>query len=657
MNVVDMARERFSIKVFLIFVIFIFVISASFTGFFVKRQREALHDTLINKGSLLVRLLAHNSRIGVFSENQDLLKVPVDGISEQESVLKVVVYNLDGKLLAKKNTMHRKAAGSAEMLSVSDQDLELFRKRFRNSTSSFFQESGEVVEFWAPVLAGTRVETEESLFLGLQPSEKKEWMIGFVGISLDKQLLNQQMKDLLLQSIVLGSIFIFIGSGATYIVVKGITRPLNHLTDSVKALGMGGTVEKVPVETKDEVGKLAQSFNTMAESLKKREEEKGLLEEQLRHAQKMEAIGTMAGGIAHDFNNILTTIIGYGHLLHLQIEDNQTLKYHVDQILVSAERAANLTQSLLAFSRKQLIKLRPTDLNHVVLKVEKLLTRLIREDIEIRLNLTKETLTLMADSGQIDQALMNLVTNARDAMPNGGIITISTEALTVSQESFKGRNGARPGRYAALTVSDTGCGMDEKIKERIFDPFFTTKEVGKGTGLGLSMIYGIIKQHEGFIDVITEVGKGTSFRMFFPLSSIEVELHEKGTQGQPRGGTETILIAEDDTSVRKLAKEVLERFGYTVIEAVHGDDAVKVFGENKDLVDLVLLDVVMPKRNGKQVWDDIRMKKPEMKSIFISGYTYDIIHQKGIIKGEINFVSKPISPDELLRNVREVLDS
>ncbi|HNR11753.1 MAG TPA: HAMP domain-containing protein, partial [Thermodesulfobacteriota bacterium] len=432
MNVVDMARERFSIKVFLIFVIFIFVISASFTGFFVKRQREALHDTLINKGSLLVRLLAHNSRIGVFSENQDLLKVPVDGISEQESVLKVVVYNLDGKLLAKKNTMHRKAAGSAEMLSVSDQDLELFRKRFRNSTSSFFQESGEVVEFWAPVLAGTRVETEESLFLGLQPSEKKEWMIGFVGISLDKQLLNQQMKDLLLQSIVLGSIFIFIGSGATYIVVKGITRPLNHLTDSVKALGMGGTVEKVPVETKDEVGKLAQSFNTMAESLKKREEEKGLLEEQLRHAQKMEAIGTMAGGIAHDFNNILTTIIGYGHLLHLQIEDNQTLKYHVDQILVSAERAANLTQSLLAFSRKQLIKLRPTDLNHVVLKVEKLLTRLIREDIEIRLNLTKETLTLMADSGQIDQALMNLVTNARDAMPNGGIITISTEALTVS---------------------------------------------------------------------------------------------------------------------------------------------------------------------------------------------------------------------------------
>lgn len=648
-------REKFSIKVFVIFTLFIFIISASFTVFFISLQSGSLRDTLIRKGNLLTQTLAHNTRIGVFSESENLLKDPVEGVFAQEEVLKVSIYNLEGRLLAEKKSVGHRAP-RIDYQSAGDE----YRKvldRLRESHASFYQENGPTITFWSPVLAGKGLETEESLYFGNGSSGKKEWMIGFVGIVMDKELLNRQVNDLLMKSVFLGIIFMVIGSGVTFLVVKGITRPLNRLTDSVKALGMGGTVQKVPVETSDEVGKLAQSFNTMAESLKKREEEKELLEEQLRHAQKMEAIGTLAGGIAHDFNNILTTIVGYGHLLQLQMAESEGLKYYVHQILVSAERAANLTQSLLAFSRKQLIRLRPVNLNHVITNVEKLLARLIREDIEIKLNLTSEPLTLMADPGQIDQALMNLVTNARDAMSGGGIITIATESLTVDREFSKGRNRLQPGRYGVLKVIDTGCGMDEQTRGRIFDPFFTTKEVGKGTGLGLSMIYGIVKQHDGFIDVASEPGKGTTFEILLPLSDVEVEAKVERSQDLPVGGTETILIAEDDRNVRKLAKEVLERSGYTVIEAYNGDDAVRRFEESENTIDLVLLDVVMPKMNGKEVWDYIRAKKPDSKAIFISGYTYDIIHQKGIVKDEINFVSKPISPDALLRNVREVLDA
>jgi PAS domain S-box-containing protein len=383
--------------------------------------------------------------------------------------------------------------------------------------------------------------------------------------------------------------------------------------------------------------------------------ERRKLEEQLRQAQKMDAIGTLAGGIAHDFNNILTAVTGYGTLVRMQLRENDPLRNDVDEILSSTKRAANLTRSLLAFSRKQVISPQPVDLNDIVVHIGKLLRRLIGEDIELRTTLANERLPILADRGQMEQVVMNLAANARDAMPQGGLLVIKTEHVEVGPKLTGTYDFIKPGRYAVISVSDTGKGMDEKTRLRIFEPFFTTKEVGKGTGLGLSIVYGIIKQHDGQITVYTEPGKGTTFKIFLNLITGEVDRAPNGAPSFPAGGTETILVAEDDPSVRRLTRNVLEKFGYTVIEAVDGEDAVRKFRENTNAIQLVVLDVVMPRMNGKQVYDEITRIRPGIRVLFSSGYTAEIINQKGALEEGIQLISKPVDPRTLLSKVREVL--
>lgn len=280
------------------------------------------------------------------------------------------------------------------------------------------------------------------------------------------------------------------------------------------------------------------------------------LEEQLRQSQKMEAVGQLAGGVAHDFNNILTAIIGYGNLLQMKIKEDDPLRVNIEQILSSSERAANLIRSLLAFSRKQIMNPKPVNLNEIVERVTKLLARLIGEDIELKTFLTDKDFTVMADSSHIEQVLMNLATNARDAMPDGGLLTIGTEAVKIDEEFIKAHAYGKPGEYALISISDTGAGMDEKTKDKIFEPFFTTKEVGKGTGLGLAMVYGIIKQHDGYIHVYSEPNEGTTFRIYLPVIESEVEEIKQKDLQSVEGGTETVLVAEDDASVRGLIKGV-----------------------------------------------------------------------------------------------------
>jgi PAS domain S-box-containing protein len=383
------------------------------------------------------------------------------------------------------------------------------------------------------------------------------------------------------------------------------------------------------------------------------------LEEQLRQSQKMEAIGTLAGGIAHDFNNILTAIIGYAGLLKTGVGQDDLLREYVDEMMVSCERASLLTQSLLAFSRKQVISPKPVDLNKVIKKVKALLMRVIGEDIELRTILADRDLVVMADVGQVEQVLMNLAANARSAMPDGGVLSIGTEALELDNEFTKAHGYGIPGLYALVSVTDTGHGMDEKTKERIFEPFFTTREVGKGTGLGLAMVYGIIKQHEGYITTYSELGKGTTFKIYLPLIQAEAEVTEPvaetATSGQP-GGSETILLAEDDSEVRKITRNILEGSGYRVIEAVDGEDAVNKFLLNKDKIQLLIFDVIMPKKSGKEAYEEVKKLAPGVKALFTSGYTADIIHRKGILEEGINFIAKPVAPDILLKKMREVLD-
>ncbi|MEA5112957.1 MAG: PAS domain S-box protein [Geobacteraceae bacterium] len=378
------------------------------------------------------------------------------------------------------------------------------------------------------------------------------------------------------------------------------------------------------------------------------------LEEQLLQAQKMEAIGQLAGGIAHDFNNILTAITGYVFLLGMKVE-NEELKKHVDQIRLASERAAALTDSLLAFSRKQIICLQPLSINTVLKKAEKFLSRLIREDIEIRMELCPEELIILGDETKLEQIVINLVTNARDAMPRGGILTISTEHKHMDMELQPSTAIDKEMDYLLLSVSDTGVGIDERTRDRIFEPFFTTKEVGKGTGLGLAIVYEIIRQLNGYVDITSEQGLGTSIGIYLPLvqeSSKESAYIQLAT---PERGAETILIAEDDPDARRFIKTVLEEFGYTVIEAFDGKDVVEKFTNNSERIQCVILDIIMPKQSGKDAHNEIIKIRPDVKTLFLSGYTGEFLSGEGILEEGLHFLPKPVAPWLLLEKVRELL--
>ncbi len=378
------------------------------------------------------------------------------------------------------------------------------------------------------------------------------------------------------------------------------------------------------------------------------------LEAQLRQAQKMEAIGTLAGGIAHDFNNLLTVLTGYATLLQMKTEKDNPLRIYVDQILTASQKAANLTQSLLSFSRKQPISLIPLNLNNLIKNAEGILKRLLTEDIVLKTNLSSQDLVILADATQIDQVMFNLATNARDAMKKGGVLTIETKHAYLDDEFARISRFGVQGEYALLSVSDTGCGMDDATKEKIFDPFFTTKDTGKGTGLGLSTVYGIVTQHNGHIHVYSIQGRGSTFDIYFPAA--QQNASEKALALEEiRGGTETLLIAEDNEQLRCLIKEVATKKGYSLIEAVDGEDAVNKFMKHRDEIDLALFDVVMPKKNGKEAYEEIRKMRPDLKVLFVSGYTRDVVLDKGV-NDAVDFVSKPILPYELLHKLRDILD-
>ncbi len=380
------------------------------------------------------------------------------------------------------------------------------------------------------------------------------------------------------------------------------------------------------------------------------------LEEQLNQAQKMEAVGTLTGGIAHDFNNILTAVLGYANILKKKLLHDEALAAVTDHIAAAAKRGANLTKSLLAFSRKQAITPGPVDLNEIVAGVEKLLLRIIGEDVELITTAAAGDLTVMADRGQTEQILMNLCSNARDAMPNGGILTIATERADLDDHAVRELGTGKPGSYGLLVVSDTGTGMDERTREKIFDPFYTTKEVGKGTGLGLSIVYGIVKQHGGFVEVASKPGDGSVFRVYLPMALFPASALQPPAASAPAGGSETVLVAEDSPEVLRMASSALRDAGYQVIEAVDGEDAQHQYAANRERVQLLLLDVIMPKKNGREVYDAAAKVRPDIKVLFTSGYTADILDSKHVLAEGHDFLSKPFLPEELVAAVRTALD-
>ena len=380
------------------------------------------------------------------------------------------------------------------------------------------------------------------------------------------------------------------------------------------------------------------------------------LEEQFRHTQKMDAIGRLAGGVAHDFNNLLTAIMGYSGLLSPTFDGSDPRRAQIEQITKAGERATALTAQLLAFSRKQVLQPRLLDLNSAIENVSNMLRRLIGEDIELVNKLDPDLTSVMADPGHIDQVLMNLAVNARDAMNRGGILTIETAKVQLDSECAGLHVDVPAGKYAMLAVSDTGCGMDQATKARVFDPFFTTKEQGKGTGLGLSTVYGIVKQSGGHISVTSEVGRGSSFKIYLPL------FEERATQTKRRSisnirpfGSETILLVDDEESVRGIVRIVLESIGYTVIEAESAEDALQQAQLHHE-IDLLLTDVGMPQMDGRALAASLTAKRPMMKVLYLSGYADPATLEMGLLGDGMSFLQKPFSPAGLARKVREVLD-
>jgi PAS domain S-box-containing protein len=414
--------------------------------------------------------------------------------------------------------------------------------------------------------------------------------------------------------------------------------------------GHDAVIETRSFPLKDAAGSVTAAIEIMNDVTEKRK-----LENQLYQAQKMEAIGTLAGGVAHDFNNILSAIVGYSSLLQMKLRPEDPLSVYVNQVLDATERAGVLTKSLLAFSRKQVVEMLPVDLNEVVGAFRKILERLIGEDIAVQLSCSPAPLVVEADKGQLEQVLMNLATNARDAMPRGGVLRIATGPVVIDGQSMKAYAIGAPGAYACLTVSDTGNGMEAAVLEHIFEPFFTTKDLHKGTGLGLSIVYGIIARHGGAIKVYSEPGQGTIFKVYLPLSCREMR-HDgpERAAALPRGN-ETILLVEDEESVRVVSAALLREFGYTVIEAIDGEDGLRAFREHLDHIALVISDLIMPKMNGREAFEVMKRMRPGVKVIFTSGYTADIITQKGLLDQGAAFITKPLNPAELLKKIRDVL--
>lgn len=427
-----------------------------------------------------------------------------------------------------------------------------------------------------------------------------------------------------------------------------IIRPENHLPEiylEVTAFAMANNDEEA-----------ATTVLILRDTTFKRQEEneKKALQAQLIQAQKMEVVGRLAGGIAHDFNNILNAILGYSELALLDLPEDNPAYNSIKIIQSSGERAARLVRQLLAFSRKQILKIEPVNINQIVCDLTKMLSRLIGEDVQLQLHLSPASGEVMADAGQLEQILLNLAVNARDAMPTGGQLSISTDLANIESDSpYLEMN---PGRYVTVSITDSGIGMDQQTMDQIFEPFFTTKEIGKGTGLGLATVFGIIKQHQGHITVESHLGHGTTFTLFLPeASSSNYSAAKTITTPQTMAhGDEIILVVEDDSSFRNLLIEVLSQLHYSIIAAPDGTEAIRLIEERSLPIDLLLTDVVLPGKNGRQVAEAFNKKYPSAKVLFMSGYTDDILSPYGIHR--INFIQKPFSPLALTIKIRQILD-
>jgi len=445
-----------------------------------------------------------------------------------------------------------------------------------------------------------------------------------------------------------GLLALLIGSALVYFISDRFTRPLRNLLVGVAALEGGDFRYPLDVRGSDEAAQLTSAFDRMRDSLQKSQES-------LLRAARMEALGQLAGGVAHDFNNLVTIINGYAELVLAKVDPEGGLVRYLNEIKKAGTRASALTRQLLAFSRKQVLEMHPLDLNAVLTNMHKMLRVLIGEDVELTIGQAASLPDINGDVGQVEQVVMNLAANARDAMPRGGKLTIETAVVTIDAPQREGAAELRPGTYVLLAVSDTGTGIDHEVQRHIFEPFYTTKEVGKGTGLGLATVYGITRQSGGVISVYSELGQGTTFKIYFPAMLEKTKLLEKPKPAVALSrGTETLLLVEDEDAVRSLAREALEMHGYRVLDAKDGTAALEVARAHGDAIQLLITDVVMPGMSGVDLAERLVAARPGLRVLYMSGYTERAIVNHGV-DAQMAFLQKPFTPNGLVQRVQEVL--
>lgn len=635
-------RASFRAKVFSFTLAFVVALSIIFPAYFMNYEIKDNREALIKQGMILVNLLAHSARLPVFSGNLAMIDEAADAMLIYQGVLSVAIYDADGHKLIEELT------GERHLSPDNNPERQRVVTMVRTLTEAISVEHSGGIEFWAPVRIVPGYVSDEDLYFGTSGTRAPEQTIGVVRLLVDTTEMRQIIRFVIASSAIIALLFICIGAAGAYWAARSVTAPLKRLAAGVTALGREGVLREVPVETGDEVGQVAVAFNGLIESLKRREKEKSFLEEQLRHSQKLEAVGTLAGGIAHDFNTILTAIGGFADLIRKEAGNPDKVRNYVDQVQSSSGKASQLITRLLAFSRKQVLDPRPLDLNTIIRNMEELLRRVVTDQVILELSLTTEPLPVLVDSHQFDQVLLNLAANARDAMPEGGTFRITTQRAAACEPCCEGIAQVHPGWCAVVTVEDTGSGIPDAIREKIFDPFFTTKEVGKGTGLGLSMVYGIIRQHSGSISALGEPGAGATFAICLP--GLETGTAESSLPGLT--GVHLVVADNDPVNLRRVGY-LLRECGATVHEADDGMAALRCCSDNAERVDLVVLNILM--EGGKKAYDEIRRLRPLMKFIFIGGLRREGMSPDEDHEAGIATIYRPISREELLGQACRVL--
>ncbi len=506
-------RKSFGFRIFIAFITVVFMSLSALSLLYVYQESGTAKENLIKKGKIIAGFLANSSKTAVFAENKEALKNIAEGVINEEEILSLSIYSQDWDVLyeTQKRIPSEFVADSYREISA----------ELPNSKTFKIIERSEVIDCLTPVVIDAFPNPVESLYFETNDKSPKERVIGYVRVGLDKKILTREIKAIFLRVLMLALIISLSGTVIIFVAARRVSMPLIKLTESVRMFGIEGAVKKIEFKSDDEFGKLARAFNKMAEDLSKREDEKKALEDQLINAKKMEAVGTLSRGIAHDFNNILATIKGATFILKRKLDENSPMQHYIQKVSTSLERADNLIQSLLAFSKGQGINPQPVNINTLIKKWVPFCVNCSDAPIQCTLSLSNEVLIVMADQTQIEQILLNLTTNARQAMPQGGLLTIETDTVLISSQNEKDFPPLMPGKYVAISVADTGTGIREELLDRIFEPFFTTKETGKGTGLGLSIAYGIINQYHGLIDVSTQTGAGTIFTVYLPKYEAE----------------------------------------------------------------------------------------------------------------------------------------